>query len=575
MLPIAAGTTHSTKEALIRRIRDSVIGEKRTIPGPFGPRPLVYADFIASGRSLGLIETVIRDKVLPFYGNTHTETSYTGRQTTALREEARDIIAKAVGATEAHAVIFTGNGATAAMDRLLRGMDIEAQARAGKTPVVFVGPYEHHSNDLPWRESGAIVERIALTAAGQIDLEHLTQRLEAHHDADLKIGAFSAASNVTGVRSDLKAISKRLHLHNAVFVCDYAAAAPYVEMALSLDPLDPTARIDAIIYSSHKFIGGPGASGVLIADKALFTLDRPSVTGGGTVSYVTSEHHTYVRDLERREEAGTPGIIGDIRAGAVMALKEAVGSVEIEAREHAIMTTVFARLSDATGLDILGPVTEDRIGVLSFNISSKGQRLHYGFVVALLNDLFGIQARGGCSCAGPYAHELLQITSQTAARFEDIVSNGKSLMRPGWVRLGFNYFCDDETVDYILSAILFISENGLRFLPDYDVDVAQGLWRHKHGPRDAPASLKGFWTHKSEAEQAEFQQLGTFLACAHEMAVTRGVPTMKRHAIFEPQSEALRDFWMPQDIEQREQSRSVATDTIAAHEATISPERIS
>lgn len=541
---------HSSTQALIDQIRAGVIGEGRVIPGPFGPRPLVYADFIASGRSLDLVETTIRDNVLPTYGNTHTETSYTGRHTTTLREEARQIIADAVGATKAHAVVFTGNGATAGFDRLVRGMEIEQKVRAGDAPVVFVGPYEHHSNDLPWRDSGAIVERILLNSAGQIDLDHLGDRLNAHQHATLKVGAFSAASNVTGIRTDIKTISKLLHKNNAVFICDFAAAAPYVDMQLSLDPHDPLARIDAIVYSSHKFIGGPGASGVLIADKALFTSDRPGITGGGTVSYVTADHHTYVRDIERREEAGTPGIIGDIRAGAVMALKEAVGSTTIESHENAIIMTALDRLSDVDGIDILGPKDADRIGVISFNISSKGQHLHYGFVVALLNDLFGIQARGGCSCAGPYAHDLLHISNTSAASFEDIVSHGQSIMRPGWVRLGFNYFFDDETVDYIISAILFICENGLRFLSDYNVDVSQGVWRHKHAVFDMPPSIKNFLTHKIEAQTLESQRLSTFLTVAAELAATRDAPIMKQSAIFDPKCEVLRDFWMPHDVMQ-------------------------
>ncbi|WP_295532434.1 aminotransferase class V-fold PLP-dependent enzyme [uncultured Thioclava sp.] len=553
MTPGLAHSKHSAAadlgtEALIARIRDSVIGERTAIPGPYGARPLVYADFIASGRALGFLEEAIAQTVLPLYGNTHTETSVTGRETTALREEARQIIAKALGAGPQHAVIFTGTGATAAIDRLVRGMGIEALVRAGQAPVVFVGPYEHHSNDLPWRESGAVIERIGLTATGQIDLEHLSARLGAHPGPGLKIGAFSAASNVTGIRTDLSAVARLLHQHGARFVCDFAAAAPYINMRLHLDGDDPQARIDAIVYSSHKFIGGPGASGVLVAEKSLFTTARPGVTGGGTVSYVTADHHSYVRDLERREEAGTPGIIGDIRAGAVMALKQAVGAPEIERREHALVSAALQQLEQAPGVEVLGPLDHERIGVLSFNITANGRRLHYGFVVALLNDLFGIQARGGCSCAGPYGHDLLGISAQTSRAYEGAIARGHSLMRPGWVRLGYNYFFDAETADYLTQAILFIAENGARFLCDYEVDTVNGIWRHRAGGGTVSASLGAFWAQPERPEARKLHDLARYYDLAQELADARALPDLGRAAVFDPDCEALRDFWMPQDV---------------------------
>lgn len=537
----------NSSEALLAMIRSQVIGERRLIDTPFGPRPLVYADYIASGRALTCVEELVTQRVLPVYGNTHTETSQTGRDTTALREEARAVIAEAVGAGPHHAVIFTGNGATAAVDRLVRGMEITELARAGRAPVVFVGPYEHHSNDLPWRESGAVIERIGLTAEGQIDLEKLADRLAVVPADRLKIGAFSAASNVTGVRSDLVALARVLHRHGARFICDFAAAAPYIEMKLTPDADDPSLRIDALFYSSHKFVGGPGASGVLVADKTLFTSSKPAVTGGGTVSYVTADHHRYVTDLERREEAGTPGIVGDIRAGAVMALKEAVGAAEIERCEEALMGPVMDRLRRAEGVEILGPQEAKRIGVLAFNLRSEGRVLHYGFVVALLNDLFGIQARGGCSCAGPYAHELLHILPKDAAGFEGQITHGRSLMRPGWVRLGVNYFFDPETVDYLTEAILFIQAHGVKFLSDYEVDVTRGVWRHKASLPRAKPGLRAFWQEAFAPAAISQEPLATALEQAEALARQRPLPHLTRQAVFDEECECLRDFWLPQE----------------------------
>nr|WP_321443875.1 aminotransferase class V-fold PLP-dependent enzyme [uncultured Cohaesibacter sp.] len=554
--PQQAPTTAQDKAALVARIRDSVIGERDWISSAFGPRPLIYADYIASGRSLTFLESRIWDTVLPIYGNTHTETSYTGREITALREEARATIAKAVGATDEHCVLFCGQGATSAVDRLVRGMMVEEQVKDGHQAVVFVGPYEHHSNDLPWRETGATIERIGLAADGRLDLDHLQSRLAAYDDKYTKIGAFSAASNVTGVRSDLASLAKILHGHGACFVCDFAAAAPYVEMTLALEDNDPQARIDALFFSGHKFIGGPGASGILVADKSLFKSTKPGVTGGGTVSYVTAQDQIYVSHLERREEAGTPNIVADIRAGAVMALKEAVGSQEIEAREEAIIQSVMARLAQDPNIHILGPVDQPRIGVLSFTIEQQGQLLHYGYVVALLNDLFGIQARGGCSCAGPYAHDLLDISTDKSKCYVTAIEDGYSLLRPGWVRLGFNYFFDNQTVDYITEAILFVARYGLHFLQDYEVDSSKAVWKNKHIESSALASLGNFWDQSCPPKTTPCGDISGFLKEARALALQRPAPTLHHNPVFRSDLESLRDFWMPQDIEASKQEQT-------------------
>lgn len=539
--------TSDQTEALVAKVRTSVIGERAWISTAYGARPLVYSDYIASGRSLSFLEDTISKTALPIYGNTHTETSFTGREITALREEARATIAQAVGATDQHCVLFCGQGATSAIDRLIRGMKIEEIARSGGKVVVFIGPYEHHSNDLPWRESGAIIERIGLDTSGCIDLAALRARLASYGDECLKIGTFSAASNVTGLRSDLVALAKILHEFDARFICDFAAAAPYTDMTLSLDASDPTATIDALFFSGHKFVGGPGASGVLVADKALFTSEKPGVVGGGSVSYVTAHDQIYVSNLERREEAGTPDIIGDIRAGAVIALKQAIGSDEIEARENAITKQALSRLQAQPDIRVLGPTDQPRIGVISFNIEKQGQFLHYGFVVALLNDLFGIQARGGCSCAGPYAHNLLDISEEKARCHVDAIADGHSLLRPGWVRIGYNYFFDQQTVDYITEAILFIARNGLLFLQDYEVDSRKGVWHHKQASRGSAASLKAFWEQATPVAPPPCTDILQYLDVAETLAAQKTQPALHQDRIFRSELEVLRDFWMPQD----------------------------
>ena len=538
-------------------IRRAIIGEGRAIPGPFGPRPLRYADYVASGRSLSWIEDAIRDHVLPGYGNTHTETSHTGRQTTRLREMARDAVRRSVGADPGHAVIFVGSGATGAADKLSRALMMGGlDARA----VVFVGPYEHHSNDLPWRESGAQIERIPLNGLGQICLDALRARLEAHADAPFRLGAFSAASNVTGVLSDMRAIARLLHAHDAWCLADYAAAAPYVTMHLAESAPGAGDRIDAAILSPHKFPGGPGASGVLVCDRRLMDLRRPTVAGGGTVSYVTARDHCYVTDIERREEAGTPGIIENIRAGMVLALKSALGDARVEAAESRATARMQAALRAIDGLELLGPRDAPRIGIFSFNIRVGDRLLHHNYVVALLNDLFGIQARGGCSCAGPYGHALLNIDEGRTRRHEAAVALGHSAFRPGWARLGVNWFFDDDDIDTIAAALEFIARNGLALLPLYRLDVASGVWRARCMAGDRPPeSLIALIDRAAAAQTTAAAQTATAADCAAApdfasclraagdlVARARALPATPPPPLL-PEEEALRWFWLPHE----------------------------
>jgi selenocysteine lyase/cysteine desulfurase len=486
---------------LIEHIRNSVIGDDRLMNGPFGPKRITYADYTASGRSLAFIEDFIREHVLPLYANTHTETSYTGLQTTRLREEARQIIRTACGATEDHAVIFCGSGATGAVNRLIDILNLrlppELETRYGllkhippeERPVIFVGPYEHHSNELPWRESIADVITIGEDADGRIDVDRLERELKAHAGRPLRIGSFSAASNVTGVLSDTKGMAKLLHDNGALSFWDYAAAAPYVEIDVAGAGEQGTHN-DAIFLSPHKFVGGPGSPGVLIVNKDLLHNRVPAVPGGGTVSYVNPEEHSYIEDFEHREEGGTPAIVESIRSGLVFQLKETVGASVIKAREEAFVDRAIASWRTNPNIQILGNPDLPRLSILSLVFRHGEQSLHHDFVVALLNDLFGIQARGGCSCAGPYGHRLLDIDLERSRAFEAEILAGCNVIKPGWVRVGFNFFVSDTVADYIIEAVHLIANHAWKLLPDYRFDPATGGWRHKSSDGAAATSLK-------------------------------------------------------------------------------------
>ncbi len=471
-------------------IRQNEVGRRACIDTPYGRRMLCYADSTATGRYLHFVEAWLR-RVRPFYANSHTAISSTGRVMTELREEARRVIRRAVNARAHDEVLFVGAGATAAVNKLVgllgwrisepleREYNLSSLIPRERRPVVFVGPYEHHSNELPWLESIAEVVEVGLTPRGQVDVADLERKLAAYAGRAVKVGAFSAASNVTGVLTDVAAVARALHRFGAKACFDYAAAGPYVP--IDMHPADEAAQLDAIYLSTHKFIGGPEGSGVLVAHRDFFQTRSPERPGGGTVDYVSSFDRMsvdYVGRLDEREEGGTPAILGDVRAGIGFLVKEMVGPARILEHELALAKSALARLGRHPNIALLGPSDVPRLPIISFNV--KG--LHHDFVSALLDHLFGLQNRAGCSCAGPYGHRLLGIERAQSEQYRRQISRGLLGLKPGWVRVTLPFYASEEDVEFVLSAVELVATHGRAFVPEYRLGWLDGVWRHVERP---------------------------------------------------------------------------------------------
>ena len=487
--------------AYLEFVRGEVLGRDLAFETPFGLRNIFYADYTASGRCLGFIERRLLE-IERSYANTHTEDDYSGKRLTSLLKKAERTIKDLVNAGPGGRIIAVGSGSTGALQKLqeIIGVYIPplTRERLGepavrgfgrpdpRKPVVFIGPYEHHTNELMWREAFAEVVVVRLAAGGGLDLDDLDRRLAAPRFAGrVKFGSFSAGSNITGVRTPVYEVARTCHRHGARVFFDFAAVAPYAAIDMNKDT---SSYFDAVFFSPHKFLGGPGSSGILVFREDLYRPDLPPTTaGGGTVIYVGFDGHDYAADIETRETAGTPPILQTIKAALAMEVRERIGRRTIEKLEKKNLARFLNGLAAIDNVELVGRYEDaDLTPIVSFNIRSRDRILHPKFVTRLLNDLFGIQSRAGCSCAGPYGHVLLGIDETTSRRFRELVRRGFLGVKPGWVRVNVHYSFAESDVDFLVRAIAFAARYGEAFLHEYAFDLATGEWRHLKFAEAAP-----------------------------------------------------------------------------------------
>jgi selenocysteine lyase/cysteine desulfurase len=468
-------------EKYFEHYRNNIIGIDQTFSTPYGLKKIIYADWIASGRLYNPIEKIIEEKFYPFVGNTHSESSATGTTMTAAYHEARSIIKNHVNASNSDVLIFAGSGMTSAINKFQRllGLKICEQLQkytnvpTDEKPVVFLTHMEHHSNHTSWLETICDVVVIEPDENGLINIDHFTELLEQYKNRKLKIGSFTAASNVTGIETPYHTLAKMMHNYGGLCFVDFAAAAPYVN--INMHPNDPDEKLDAIFFSPHKFLGGPGTAGVLIFDSNLYKIRVPDHPGGGTVDWTNPwGGHMYIKDIELREDGGTPGFIQAIRAALSIKLKEEMGVLNILSREHELLKTAFARLTKISTLHILAQESKNRLGIISFYVED----IHYNLMVKILNDRYGIQMRGGCSCAGTYGHYLLHVDPTRSKRITDKINEGDLSEKPGWVRFSLHPTMTDNELIIIIDAIEEIITNIDLWSKEYSYSSKTNEFKH-------------------------------------------------------------------------------------------------
>jgi len=475
-------TEKSPLEQYFQQFREHIVGVDQTFQSPYGVQKLIYSDWTASGRLYASIEEKMLHQFAPFIANTHTETTTSGAAMTLAYHEARKVIKRHVHANSNDVLITTGSGLTGAVNKFQRILGLKVSENLKNytkipddlKPIVFVSHMEHHSNQTSWLETIADVEVVPSDAQGLLCLKEFERCIQKHQHRKIKIASITSCSNVTGIKTPYHKVAKLIHRYHGLCFVDFACCAPYV--AINMHPENEDEYLDAIFFSPHKFLGGPGSAGVLIFNNSLYKNTVPDNPGGGTVSYTNPwGQHDYFDDVETREDGGTPGFLQTIRIALAIQLKEKMGVQNIKQREDEINALVFQTLEGLSGVKILAPNHKERLSIFSFYF----EKYHFNLVVKLLNDRFGIQARGGCSCAGTYGHFLLNVDQDTSKRIKDQILQGCNTEKPGWVRLSFHPTITSEELKFICDSLKDLSVHIEEWSKDYHYEATKNDYTHK------------------------------------------------------------------------------------------------
>lgn len=497
-----------TLEQYFEKFRKNIIGDNQYFDSPFGEKRIIYADWTASGRCYAPIEERIQKEIMPFLGNTHTETSVTGTLMTKAYEQSKLIVKKHVNADKDDVLIFCGSGMTGAVNKLQRILGLRIPERImdyvkkGKLPeidqleknavkihnvfsdylqlddtlkpIVFVTHMEHHSNQTTWLETIATVEIIKSDEKGNVDLQYFRELLEKYKYKKNKIAAITGCSNVTGIQTPYHEIAKIIHEYNGLCFVDFACSAPYIN--INMHPEEEGTHLDAIYFSPHKFLGGPGTTGILIFNKKIYKNIIPDQPGGGTVVYTNPwKFHEYITDIEHREDGGTPPFLQGIKTAMCVKLKEKMGVENMLRREEELLEIIFDRFAEIENIEVLEGKNKNRLGVISFIV--KGA--HYNLIVKLLNDKFGVQTRGGCACAGTYGHMLLHVSEIRSYEVLEHIHTGDLSCKPGWIRMSIHPTMTNEEVEFIMDAIKSTAVHFIEWQKDYEYHPETNEYSYK------------------------------------------------------------------------------------------------